>query len=1145
MSGTGADIADKRREAMRRLLAQRGLSTKSESPIAAHPERGSAPLSHPQRQLWLFEQMFPGTGAYNVPAAVRLAGTVDVPALQTALDASIARHAVVTARFRMEDSEPRQYFAPDPGRVPIRRHDLTGKPAPDRERCALELARSIAARPFDLTDAPPLAVHLVTLTEHDHVLVLNMHHLVGDALSWGVLLREVAAGYDAVLRGEKPAAEPTPVHYGDYARWHRDRLHGAAYDDQIAYWERVLTDPPSVLELPADRPRPLTPAFRGDVVDFGLDTATVAGLRELGRQEGATLFMAVMAALDVLLYRYTGRTDFLVATSVANRAHSQVEPMVGLFVNTLLLRARLDGDRTFREVLRHVREGTGEALVHQEVPFEKVVERLRPDRTGGAVPYFQVMCTLRPAPRFPAMPGLRLSDFPVHNGTSKRDLTLNLVEDGDTVLGQFEYDTEIFDRETVTRLAAHLGQLVTAALAAPDTPVGALPMLTDADHAPPAEPALYAAAASCVHELFAEQADRTPDAVAVRGEGTTLTFAELDRCANQLAHLLREAGVGPERPVGLCLERTPAMAVAVLGVLKAGGAYVPVDPADPAARRAAILADSGAAVLVHTGGADPGATIRTVELDPDWTALRDRPTDCPDSGATPGNTAYILYTSGSTGAPKGVAVEHRQIVNYTFAVLDRLGVDEPLSYAMLQPLTVDSCLTMLVPPLVTGGELHLITRERALDANALADYMAQHRVDCLKIAPSHLKALMRSGRGADLLPRRRLVIGGEASGWQWLRSVARTAGPDCQVYNHYGPTETTVGVLTWPVPREAEPEAVNAPLGRPLPNTTVHVLDRDGRHVPTGVPGELCVSGANVARGYVGRPDLTAAAFVPDHLAPAGGGTANPPGGEGGARMYRTGDLVRLRRDGTLEFLGRGDDQVKIRGFRVELGEIEAALTDCPLVREGIVVVRRDGQEEPRIVGYLVPQGAGDARGAEDAEGKGDGGDGGGAGGADTSAVLEYLRARLPRHMVPSALVALPALPLSAHGKVDRRALPAPARTEAPVLAPRNDTERAVAEVWRDLLGVDDVGLDQNFFDLGGHSLLLIELHRRLAADVGIHAELMELFRSTTVRSQAALADDETGAAGPVGLDSARERGRRQHQLLRRRQAARPQRPAP
>lgn len=1112
MTGTGGDLADKRREAMRRLLAKRGLTARHASPVTPHPERTRAPLSYPQRQLWLFEQMFPGTGAYNVPAAVRLTGRLDVPALQTALNASLARHPVLLATFRLAGAEPEQHIPSTPATVALQRHDLTGQPAAERERRARELADRIAARPFDLGGgAPLLAVHLITLAADEHILVLTLHHLVGDAWSWGVLLREVALAYDAVLDGGLPAAEPPRIHYGDYARWHRDRTDGPDGAPELAYWEKALADAPPVLEVPADHPRPLTPAFRGDVVDFDLDPATVAGLRDLARQEGATLFMAAMAAFDTLLLRYTGRTDLLVATSVANRGHTQAEDMIGLFVNTVLLRARVDGARTFRELLCHVRESAGEALAHQDVPFEKVVERLRPERTGSTTPYFQVMCTLRTAPAFPAMRGLTVRDFPVHNGTSKRDLTLNLVEDGTAIRGQFEYDTELFERETVRRLAAHLKQLCVAAVARPDTPLGELALTEHLGHDPHGERADYLAAAHCVHELFAQQAARTPDAVAVRCEDTRMTFAELDRYANRLAQLLRAAGVGPQRTVALSLERSPAMVVAVLGVLKAGGAYVPVDPADPAARREAVLRDSGATVLVQQDGGEAPATeaLHTVRLDAELTALRDLPDACPDSGARPGDLAYILYTSGSTGKPKGVAVEHRQIVAYTYAVLDRLDITEPLSYAMLQPLTVDSCLTMLVPPLVTGGTLHLITRERALDAHALADHLSEHRIDCLKIAPSHLRALLRSGRGEDLLPRRHLVVGGEASSWQWLRSVARTAGPDCRVHNHYGPTETTVGVLMWPVPRDDEPGGATAPLGRPLPNTRILVLDPAGRPVPAGGIGELCVAGAQVARGYVGRPDLTAAAFGPDPF------SADDPG----ARLYRTGDLVRYRLDGTLEFLGRGDDQVKIRGFRVELGEIEAALTRCPLVRDGVVTVRRDGQRTATPVAHYVPASAG----------------------TTDDAVWQWLREHLPRHMVPSALMALDALPLSAHGKVDRRALPEPPRPSASVVAPRTVRERAVAAIWQDLLGTPSVGLEENFFDLGGHSLLLIELHQRLQAELGVRAELIDLFRATTVRAQAALSGYE-----PAGreLDSARERGRRQAQQARRRQQGRPGRPA-
>ncbi|MGV9883858.1 amino acid adenylation domain-containing protein [Streptomyces sp. NPDC003006] len=1113
MSSTSDELPARRREAMRRLLAQRGLRADHVPSITPHPVRAQAPLSYPQRQLWLFEQMFPGTGAYNVPAAIRLTGPLDVPALQTALDACVARHPVLLATFHPVGAEPEQRIPADPATVAVQRHDLTGEPAAERERKARELADRIAATPFDLGGAQLITAHLIALAPDDHVLVLTLHHLVGDAWSWGVLLRDVAHTYDAVRRGQHSTPQPPQVHYGDFARWHRESTEGPGSESPLAHWERVLAGAPPVLELPADRPRPATPAFRGGVVDFDLGPAAAAGLGDLARREGATLFMVATAAFHALLHRYTGRTDLLVATSVANRDHAQVEDMVGLFVNTLLLRTRVDGGHTFRELLRHVRAVAGEALAHKEVPFEKVVERLRPERTSHATPFFQVMCTLRTAPALPAMDGLTLSDFPVHGGTSKRDLTLNLVADGTTIRAQFEYDTDLFERESVLQLAAHFQQLCVGVVATPDAAVGALPLSDNAVRNVQGERADYPAAADCVHELFARQAARTPDAVAVRCEDAELTFADLDRLANRLAHLLRAAGVGPRRPVALCLERSPAMIVAVLAVLKAGGAYVPIDPADPTARRDMVLRDCGATALVHDGpdGTSGAGDAHAVRLDPNWTALRDLPDDCPDSGAVPGDLAYILYTSGSTGIPKGVAVEHRQIVNYTYAFLDRLGISEALSYAMLQPLTVDSCLTMLVPPLVTGGTLHLITRARALDAQALADHLTHHRIDCLKIAPSHLRALMRSGRDADLLPRRHLVVGGEASQWHWLRSVARAAGPDCRVHNHYGPTEATVGVLTWLVPPDDEPTAATAPLGTPLPNTRVHVLDPAGRPVPAGGIGELCVAGANVARGYVGRPDLTAAAFAPDPF-----GADRP-----GSRLYHTGDLVRRRQDGTLEFLGRGDDQVKIRGFRVELGEVEAALTDCPLVREGVVAVCREGQEPATAVGYYVPAHAE----------------------ATDAAVLEWLREKLPRHMVPSALVPLAALPLTPHGKVDRKALPAPPPAEAPALAPRTTRERAVAAIWEDLLGTQAVGLEQNFFDLGGHSLLLIELHQRLRAELGLRAELIDLFRATTVRAQAVLAAADE-AAPADGLDHARERGRRQNQQLRRRQPGRPQRPA-
>ncbi|WP_341716416.1 amino acid adenylation domain-containing protein [Micromonospora sp. FIMYZ51] len=1110
-----AGLAGRRRDALRRLLAERGLRDGAEAPIEPHPDRRAAPLSYPQHQLWLFEQMFPGTGAYNVPAAVRLTGPLDVAALQAALDAAVARHGVLRATFALVDGQPEQRFGDQRGQgCPIRRHDLTGEPATDREERARALATTLASRRFDLVAGPLVEAHLIAMAPADHVLLLTMHHLVGDAWSWGVLLHETAAGYEKIRGGDRPSGDHPAAHYGDVARWQRNRVETPELRDQLSYWRERLAGSPPPLQLPTDRPRPAVPAFNGGVVDLDFGEDVVRGLRRLASGQGTSLFVALLAALDVLLYRYTGASDITVATSVANRGHPQTERMVGLFVNTVLLRARVTGRLTYRELLRQVGAGTAEALAHQEVPFEKVVETLRAHRAaGGAAAHFLVMCTMRAAPTLPSMGDLRLTDFPVHNGTSKRDLTLNLVEQGDRVSGQLEYDTALFDRDTIVRLADHLRRLCAAAVAAPDTPVARLPMLGDADRRAIADLAGPSASwpdgGTCVHELFAAQAARTPDAIAVRAEDARLTFAELDRLANRLAHLLQQRGVGPEHPVGVCVDRSPALAVAVLGTLKAGGAYVPIDPAEPAARRTAILREAGATVLVHTPAIEPPAGVDAIELNRSWLAAT-APPAAPPTGraAEPTNAAYILFTSGSTGAPKGVVVEHRQLVNYTLGILDRLGVTEPLSYAMVQPLTVDSCLTMLVPPLITGGVLHLISRERALDADALADYLVEHRVDCLKIAPSHLKALLGAGRKADLLPRRHLVVGGEASNWAWLREVA--AMGTCQVENHYGPTETTVGVFTYRV-TDRQPDTAGTPLGRPLANTGGQVLDHDGQPVPIGVPGELYVSGANVARGYLRRPDLTAAAFVPDPHAGAGGDRLS------GGRLYRTGDVVRIRPDGGLEFLGRRDDQVKIRGFRIELGEIESVLTSSSLVREAAVVVRRDRRAEPRIIAYVV--------GAE--ENMADG------------ALLEFLRERLPPHMVPAAVVPLAALPLSAHGKVERDALPPPPDHAGPITDPRDETERAVAAIWCDLLDAERVGIDQNFFDLGGDSLLLITLHQRLWSEVGLQVELIELFRSTTVRAQAAL---KGAAARTDGVDRAIERGRLQHRQLRRRQGAQSER---
>ncbi|MEU6238534.1 amino acid adenylation domain-containing protein [Kitasatospora sp. NPDC047058] len=668
---------------------------------------------------------------------------------------------------------------------------------------------------------------------------------------------------------------------------------------------------------------------------------------------------------------------------------------------------------------------------------------------------------------------------------------------------RLRYAADVFDRATADRVLRHLRVLAEAAAAAPAAPVAALPVLTEEEERTVA--ALNGVRTPLpeltFHQLVEVQAARTPDAVAVRSERGTLTYRELNGHANRLAHLLREDGVGPGTTVGICMERGTRMVVALLGVLKARGAYVPVDPADPAERRDGILADAEVRlVLAADQAAAPGH--RTVALDEGWTVLAGRPgVDTPTPAEALDDAAYLLYTSGSTGRPKGVVVENRQLVGYTAAVIDRFGIDTPLSWAMVQPLTVDSSVTALMTPLCTGGEVHPLSRECALDANRLADWMAARAVDCLKIAPSHLRALQVSPRFAELLPRRLLVVGGEASEWRWLTALQR-AVPHCRVFNHYGPTETTVGVLTLAVADHPDAAHETAPIGVPLPNSQAYVVDAVGRPVPYGVPGELLVGGVNVARGYHRQEDLTAAAFVPD-----------THGGGPGARLYRTGDVVRRLADGSLAFLGRRDDQIKIRGFRVALGEIEAALLSHPGVRGAVAVVREDAPGERRVVAYTEPHRPG--LGADELE--------------------RHLRERLPAHMVPQTTLVLAALPLTPHGKVDRSALPVPAgRSGAAGPQPKGETERRIARAWAEVLRVDAVGADRNFFDVGGHSLLLVELQHRLQEIAGREIELLDLFQHTSVRAQAAFLD---AAPDPAPAAAApRPEGTQQNALMKRRQ---------
>ncbi|MEA2695571.1 MAG: hypothetical protein QOJ16_4958, partial [Acidobacteriota bacterium] len=818
-------------------------------------------------------------------------------------------------------------------------------------------------------------------------------------------------------------------------------------------------------------------------------------------RQRATLFMAALAAFAALLSRLTGRADLSIGVPIAGRNHREVEGLIGFFVNTLVLRVDTSGDPSFGELLERVRAATLGAYAHQDLPFERLVEELAPERSLAHAPLFQVMLNLNNAPLVRlTLPGLELEPVEVDAGRGKFDLTLTLAPRADDLYGSLRYSRDLFEPVTIKRLLAQLERLVVAAVPALPAPgITTLPLLSAAEqHQLVVEwsdtEQVFPDRDASIHELFVRQARRSPDAVAVVGEEERLTFGELARRSGRLARRLRALGVGPESRVGLGAERSLAMVVGLLAILRAGGAYVPLDPSHPRERLALLLAD------IQADTAEPVLLVQA-HLAERFPQRPERPghrlvledlgdlegDSAPEDWATPANAAYVIFTSGSTGLPKGVVVEHRQVVHYVQGVSARTELAPAASFALVQPLTVDSSKTAIFPPLLGGGTLHLISQERALAPGALAAYLRRHEVDGLKIAPSHLAALQAASPTADLLPRGWLIFGGEASRTEWALDLARGTAT-CRVFNHYGPTEATVGMLACRIePGLGSGPSQTTPLGRPLANSRAYLLDHAGQAVPPGISGELYIGGAGVARGYHGRPELTAERFVPDPFDP------HP-----GLRLYRTGDLARFLADGKVEFLGRIDDQVKVRGFRIELGEIEAELCQHPDVREAIVAAPAETGGARRLVGYVVPRGAP----------------------VPPAELRRFLGERLPEYMVPAAFAFLDALPRSAHGKVDRRAL-ASARLEiepdaGAFRAPRTPTEELLAGIWGEVLKLDRVGAEDDFFALGGHSLLAVQVVSRIRQAFGVDLPLRRAFELPTIAGLAEAIARELPAAFPV-----------------------------
>ncbi|MDT5268376.1 MAG: hypothetical protein QOH49_562 [Acidobacteriota bacterium] len=1101
LSAAGLD-ADKL-ELLDYLLEEEGLEGAAPSGEIRPVERAGSPspscepqqspLSYAQQRLWFLDQFEPGRSAYNIAGAIRIAGRLDAAALGRILDEIVRRHESLRTSFASVGGSPVQVIAPASHLAPAV-EELTTFADDEREVEVQRLAREEASRPFDLRESPLVRARLLRLGTEEHVLLLTMHHIVSDGWSLGVFARELAALYGAFTEGRPSPLPELSVQYADYAVWQRERLTGEFLDMQLDYWRRQLGGDLPMLELTGGRPRPAAPTLRGATHTFVLPVRLREELKALAHEEDATLFMALVGAFQTLLWRYTGQRDVAVGTPVAGRTHAEVEPLIGCFVNTLVLRTQLDAGQSFRELLRNVREVCLGAYARQEVPFERVVEELHPERSLTHAPLFHVFFTMQNAPMPPLeLPGLKLSLIEVDDEIARFDLSLEMVETPDGLKGMLHYDTDLFDAESIVRMAAHLQTLLEGVAAHPDAPVSHLPLLTEGElrqllsewNATAADYPRH----SSVQELFERQAAETPEAAAVVFGEEQLTYAELNRRANRLARHLVGLGVGPEVRVGIMLERSPEMVVGLLGILKAGGAYVPLDPTLPHERLAFMTQDASVSIIVtREQHQDAAFAPLVVCLDEDWPAIAAGGADnLPPAGGAE-HLAYIMYTSGSTGVPKGVCITHRCIArlvkgtNYTDLSRDDIVLQ-------LAPLGFDASTVEIWGTLLNGARLVPLPQEDSASLEEIGAYVRQHRVTKLWLTAG-LFHLMVDYRLEDLRGVQQIMAGGDVLSPPHVERVIREL-VGCRMTNCYGPTENTTFTTCHDVMLEECRGSV--PIGRPISNTRAYILDERLWPVAVGIVGELYTGGDGLARGYLNQPALTAEKFIPD-----------PFSVEPGARLYRTGDLARYRADGVVEFVGRGDQQVKVRGYRIELEEIKSALGKHPAVRECLVVAREDAPGDKRIVAYLV------------------------ATRDETPNVAElrlFLREKLPEYMVPSAFVWLEEFPLTANAKVDREALPAP---EHPVgerqntyTPPRTPVEEALAEIWADVLGIEQVGVYDNFFELGGHSLLATQVVTRVRESLRADVSLRKFFESPVIAELASLieplmADGRTGTPSPM-----------------------------
>jgi amino acid adenylation domain-containing protein len=1086
---------------LERILAKEKARTIFHGDIPRSEGRESAPLSFAQERLWVLDQLEPGGSAYNMPLAVRMRGHLNVAALEQSLGEILRRHEALRTTFVIEEDRPVQRIAP-PAAFRLASVDLSGMPEGQREAKAQWVLSEEASRPFDLAAGPLLRAVLIRLEQEEHILLVTMHHIVSDGWSRGILYRELSVLYEAFSKGNPSPLPELPIQYADFAVWQRQWLQGDVLAHQLSYWKKQLGGILPVQELPTDRMRPVIKTDRGASTSFQFPRELTGSLKALSLREGATLFMAVLAAFKALVCRLADQTDIIVGAPIAGRNRFETEGMIGFFVNTLVLRSDLSGNPTFRELLRRVHEICLDAYTHQDMPFEKLVEELNPERDLSRTPLFQVMFALQnmPEPNL-ELSGLTLSRMEIEVTKAKFDLEVQLRETGEGLKGIFLYNADLLDAATIERMAGHYRMILEGIVANPDLRLSELPLLTEAERQQLLvhwnDTKAEYPRDKCIHVLFEGQVERTPDVTAVVFEGRQLTYRELNAKANRLAHTLRKRGVGPEVLVGICMERSLEMVVGILGILKAGGAYVPLDPEYPKERLAFMVEDTKAPVLLTTQRLAELIPVNTVEMifldsAEGETAQEDR--ENPRSGATAMNLAYVMYTSGSTGVPKGVMVPHRAVTRLVcntryidISPQDRIGQISSMSF---DASTFEVWGSLLHGACLVGIPTHVV-----LAPETFAAQIREQKISVLFLTTALLNLMVREVPTA-FRTLRHLLFGGEAVDASRVRSLLET-GPPKRLLHVYGPTESAT-FATWYLVEHIPADAATVPIGKPISQTTMYVLDSGMQPVPVGVTGELFVGGDGLARGYLNHPELTAEKFIP-----------NPFTDETGARMYKTGDLVRLRSDGNLEFVGRMDNQVKIRGFRVEPSEIESILKGHQDIRDVVIVSRRDVTGNNSLVAYVVPMHK------EYSEEEG---------------LRKFLKRKAPSFMVPSLFVIIDHIPLTPNGKIDYQSLPEPLQRkeeESCLSFAQSKLEQDLVRIWENLLHVRPIGRRDNFFNLGGHSLMIVQIFRHIEKEFGIKINPSVIFQASTIEQLAAVISDSQRAGTGASLVPIQPKGSR------------------